>query len=184
VVTDQTSSHDPANGYLPKGWTVAEWERRRDSSAKEVALEARQSIAEHVRAMLGFHRMGIPTVDYGNNIRQVARDEGVEDAFDFSGFCPGLHPAAVLPWRRPVPLGRAVRRPRGYLSHGRRREGSDAGRCASAQLAGYGALTDSLSGPAGADLLGGPGGPHRVRRGCRFTMAAASAWAILSTPVW
>ncbi len=88
VVTDQTSSHDPANGYLPKGWTVAEWERRRDSSAKEVASEARQSIAEHVRAMLAFHRMGIPTVDYGNNIRQVAKDAGVEQAFDFPGFVP------------------------------------------------------------------------------------------------
>ena len=88
VVTDQTSSHDPANGYLPKGWTVAEWERRRDSSAKEVALEARHSIAEHVRAMLAFHRMGIPTVDYGNNIRQVAKDAGVEQAFDFPGFVP------------------------------------------------------------------------------------------------
>ena len=88
VVTDQTSSHDPANGYLPKGWTVTEWERRRDLSPKEVASEARHSIAEHVRAMLAFHRMGVPTVDYGNNIRQVARDAGVEDAFDFPGFVP------------------------------------------------------------------------------------------------
>jgi urocanate hydratase len=88
VVTDQTSAHDPANGYLPKGWTVAEWERRRDASRQEVALEARRSIAEHVRAMLAFHRMGVPTVDYGNNIRQVARDGGVEDAFDFPGFVP------------------------------------------------------------------------------------------------
>jgi urocanate hydratase len=88
VVTDQTSSHDPANGYLPKGWTVAEWERRRDASLQEVALEARRSIAEHVQAMLAFHRMGVPTVDYGNNIRQVARDEGVQDAFDFPGFVP------------------------------------------------------------------------------------------------
>ena len=88
VVTDQTSAHDPANGYLPKGWTVAEWERRRDASLHAVALEARRSIAEHVQAMLAFHRMGVPTVDYGNNIRQVARDGGVEDAFDFPGFVP------------------------------------------------------------------------------------------------
>jgi urocanate hydratase len=88
VVTDQTSSHDPATGYLPKGWTVADWERRRDTSPKDVDAEARHSIAEHVRAMLAFHRMGIPTVDYGNNIRQVARDAGVEDAFDFPGFVP------------------------------------------------------------------------------------------------
>jgi urocanate hydratase len=67
---------------------VAEWERRRESSAKEVAVAARHSIADHVHAMLAFHRMGIPTVDYGNNIRQVAKDAGVEDAFDFPGFVP------------------------------------------------------------------------------------------------
>jgi urocanate hydratase len=88
VVTDQTSSHDPANGYLPKGWSVAEWERRREASPNDVASAARSSIAEHVRAMLSFHRMGIPTLDYGNNIRQVAKDEGVADAFDFPGFVP------------------------------------------------------------------------------------------------
>ena len=88
VVTDQTSSHDPANGYLPKGWTVAEWERRREAAPNEVAAAARTSIAEHVRAMLAFHAMGVPTLDYGNNIRQVAKDEGVADAFAFPGFVP------------------------------------------------------------------------------------------------
>jgi urocanate hydratase len=88
VVTDQTSSHDPANGYLPKGWTIAEWERRRETAPGEVAAAARASIAEHVRAMLMFHRMGVPTIDYGNNIRQVAKDAGVADAFAFPGFVP------------------------------------------------------------------------------------------------
>jgi urocanate hydratase len=88
VVTDQTSSHDPANGYLPKGWSVAEWERRRETAPNDVASAARASIAEHVRAMLTFHRMGIPTLDYGNNIRQIAKDEGVAEAFDFPGFVP------------------------------------------------------------------------------------------------
>ena len=88
VVTDQTSSHDPANGYLPKGWTVAEWDRRREAAPNEVAAAARASIAEHVRAMLAFHAMGVPTLDYGNNIRQVAKDEGVADAFAFPGFVP------------------------------------------------------------------------------------------------
>src|SRR4051794_38275959 len=88
VVTDQTSAHDPANGYLPKGWTVAEWERRRETQGTDVAKAARASIAEHVRAMLAFHRMGVPTLDYGNNIRQVAKDEGVADAFAFPGFVP------------------------------------------------------------------------------------------------
>jgi urocanate hydratase len=88
VVTDQTSSHDPSNGYLPKGWSVAEWERRREVAPSEVAAAARASIAEHVRAMLEFHRMGVPTIDYGNNIRQVAKDAGVTDAFAFPGFVP------------------------------------------------------------------------------------------------
>ncbi|MDQ3559025.1 MAG: urocanate hydratase [Pseudomonadota bacterium] len=88
VVTDQTSAHDPVNGYLPKGWTLAEWETRRETDPKAVEHAARRSMAEHVRAMLDFHRAGVPTLDYGNNIRQMARDEGVADAFDFPGFVP------------------------------------------------------------------------------------------------
>jgi urocanate hydratase len=88
AVTDQTSAHDPINGYLPKGWSLADWEARRASDPKGVEHAAKLSMAEHVRAMLAFHRMGIPTVDYGNNIRQMAKDEGVEDAFDFPGFVP------------------------------------------------------------------------------------------------
>ncbi|HWK65900.1 MAG TPA: urocanate hydratase [Rhizobiaceae bacterium] len=88
AVTDQTSAHDPVNGYLPKGWTVAEWEEKRERDPRAVDKAARHSMAIHVRAMLDFHRMGIPTVDYGNNIRQMAKDEGVEDAFDFPGFVP------------------------------------------------------------------------------------------------
>ena len=88
VVTDQTSAHDPINGYLPKGWTLAEWESRRASDPKAVGKAARQSMAGHVRAMLAYHRMGVPTLDYGNNIRQMAKDEGVADAFDFPGFVP------------------------------------------------------------------------------------------------
>ncbi len=88
AVTDQTSAHDPINGYLPKGWPLAEWEDKRASNPKAVEHAARQSMAEHVRAMLAFHRMGVPTFDYGNNIRQMAFDEGVTDAFDFPGFVP------------------------------------------------------------------------------------------------
>jgi len=88
VVTDQTSAHDPIHGYLPKGWTLAQWEERRGVDAKGVERAAKHSMAEHVRAMLEFHRRGIPTLDYGNNIRQMARDEGVTDAFDFPGFVP------------------------------------------------------------------------------------------------
>jgi urocanate hydratase len=88
VVTDQTSAHDPINGYLPKGWTLAQWESRRGSDPNGVAHAAKQSMAEHVRAMLEFHKRGVPTLDYGNNIRQMAKDEGVADAFDFPGFVP------------------------------------------------------------------------------------------------
>ena len=88
VVTDQTSAHDPNNGYLPKDWTIADWEKRRESDPKSVDKAARSSMAVHVRAMLDFHRMGIPVVDYGNNIRQMAFEEGVKDAFDFPGFVP------------------------------------------------------------------------------------------------
>ncbi len=88
VVTDQTSAHDPINGYLPKGWTLAQWDDKRTSDPKAVETAARASMAEHVRAMLTYHRMGVPTLDYGNNIRQVAKEEGVADAFDFPGFVP------------------------------------------------------------------------------------------------
>jgi len=87
-VTDQTSAHDPVNGYLPKGWSVGDWEAKREADPKAVAKAAKQSMAEHVRAMLAFHKMGVPTVDYGNNIRQMALEEGVADAFDFPGFVP------------------------------------------------------------------------------------------------
>ena len=88
AVTDQTSAHDPVNGYLPQGWTVAEWEERRERDPKAVAAAAKKSMAVHVRAMLDFHKQGIPTFDYGNNIRQMALEEGVENAFDFPGFVP------------------------------------------------------------------------------------------------
>ena len=88
MVTDQTSAHDPINGYLPAGWTVAEWISRRETDPAAVEAAARASMAVQVRAMLDFHRRGVPTVDYGNNIRQMAKEQGVADAFDFPGFVP------------------------------------------------------------------------------------------------
>ena len=88
LLTDQTSAHDPVNGYLPIGWSVAEWEARRETDPAAVEKAARASMAVHVRAMLGFHALGVPTFDYGNNIRQRAKEEGVEDAFAFPGFVP------------------------------------------------------------------------------------------------
>jgi urocanate hydratase len=90
LVTDQTSAHDLINGYLPIGWTVEKWKAAGEDPARHTELReaAAQSCAAHVRAMLDFHHMGVPTVDYGNNIRQVALDQGVANAFDFPGFVP------------------------------------------------------------------------------------------------
>ena len=88
ALTDQTSAHDPANGYLPIGWTIDEWLERRASDPDAVAAAAVKSMSIHVQAMLGFHGAGVPTFDYGNNIRQVAFDDGVRNAFDFPGFVP------------------------------------------------------------------------------------------------
>jgi len=88
LLTDQTSAHDPVNGYLPIGWTVAQWVERREREPEAVAKAAKASMAVHVRAMLDFQAQGVPTTDYGNNIRQMAKDEGVGNAFDFPGFVP------------------------------------------------------------------------------------------------
>ncbi len=90
LVTDQTSAHDLVNGYLPTGWSVADWKAAQKDPAQHAALvaAAAQSCAVHVQAMLDFQAMGIPTVDYGNNIRQVAFDVGLKNAFDFPGFVP------------------------------------------------------------------------------------------------
>ena len=88
LVTDQTSAHDPANGYLPERWTLERWRELRAKDPEEVATSARESMAKHVSAILGFRAMGIPCVDYGNNIRQEAKNVGVTNAFDFPGFVP------------------------------------------------------------------------------------------------
>ncbi len=88
MVTDQTSAHDPVNGYLPQGWTMAEWISKRASDKKAVEKAACASMKIHVGAMLDFEKSGVPTFDYGNNIRQVAYDEGLNNAFDFPGFVP------------------------------------------------------------------------------------------------
>jgi urocanate hydratase len=88
AVTDQTSAHDPVNGYLPIGWSLEEWRARRESDPTGVARAAKESMVAHVRAMVGFANAGVPTFDYGNNIRQMAQDAGLADAFAFPGFVP------------------------------------------------------------------------------------------------
>jgi len=88
MLTDQTSAHDPVNGYLPLGWSVEKWLESRVSDPAGTARAAKASMAVHVRSMLDFQKAGVHTVDYGNNIRQVALEEGVRNAFDFPGFVP------------------------------------------------------------------------------------------------
>src|SRR5450432_4281724 len=88
AVTDQTSAHDPVNGYLPIGWSLEEWFERRKTDPDRVRDAAKKSMCLHVEAMLAFQKMGVPTFDYGNNIRQMAKDEGCTHAFDFPGFVP------------------------------------------------------------------------------------------------
>ena len=88
IVTDQTSAHDPVHGYLPQGWTVGEWRAKQESDPKAVEKAARASMKVHVQAMVDFWNAGVPTLDYGNNIRQVALEEGLEEAFAFPGFVP------------------------------------------------------------------------------------------------
>ena len=88
IVTDQTSAHDPVHGYLPIGWSVAEWREKQESDPRAVEKAARASMKTHVAAMVDFWNAGVPTLDYGNNIRQVAKEEGLENAFAFPGFVP------------------------------------------------------------------------------------------------
>ena len=88
IVTDQTSAHDPLHGYCPAGWSVAEWRAKQETAPAEVEAAARASMRAHVESMVGFWNAGVPTLDYGNNIRQVAKEEGFENAFAFPGFVP------------------------------------------------------------------------------------------------
>ena len=86
LVTDQTAAHDPLHGYIPAGWSISDWERQRETDPEGVIAAAKATMARQVRAMLAFRARGIPVFDYGNNIRQMARDVGVEEAFEFPGF--------------------------------------------------------------------------------------------------
>ena len=154
AVTDQTSAHDPAHGYLPIGWTVEQWLEAQKSDTARVMTEAKRSMAVHVSAMLEFHRRGVPVFDYGNNIRQVAKDEGVEDAFDFSGFCAGLHSAVVLPRHRAFSLGGTKWRSGRYLQDRSKGQGTHTRRSAPPPLARHGAGQNSIPGAARSNLLG------------------------------
>ena len=171
AVTDQTSAHDPINGYLPAGWTLAQWEARRAGDPKAVERAAKESMAAHVRAMLEFWRRGVPTLDYGNNIRQMAKEMGVADAFDFPGFVPAyirpLFCRGVGPFRwaalsgDPEDIFRTDAKVKELMPDDR----------APAQLARHGEVAHQVPGPAGAHLLG------RARR-------PRIAWGSPSTRWW
>jgi urocanate hydratase len=165
AVTDQTSAHDTVNGYLPAGWTVERWNKTRLQNPEAVREAACASIAVHVQAMLDFHNMGIPTVDYGNNIRQVAKDNGVADAFAYPGFVPAYVRPLFLPRHWPVPVGGAHRQSRRHRQDGCESERVDPQRSASSPLARHGEGAHRLPRIASAHLLGGFG-PARSPRPC------------------
>jgi urocanate hydratase len=159
IVTDQTSAHDLVNGYLPEGWTVGNGKTcASDPKAVEAAARARwPACAGHAR----LPAMGVPTVDYGNNIRQVALDEGVKNAFDFPGFVPAyIRPLFCAARARSA--GWRCRATRGHLQDRRQDEGTVPRQQAPAPLAGHGARAHRLPGPARAHLLVGLGERHRA----------------------
>ena len=150
---------------------------RRPTPAQHAALReaAARSCAVHVQAMLDFQAMGVPTVDYGNNIRQVAFDAGVKNAFDFPGFVPAYVRPLFCRGRGPVPLGGAERRPGGHPQDRRQDEGAVPRRRAPAPLAGHGRRAHRLPGPAGAHLLDRPGRAPPRRPGLQRDGARAAS---------
>jgi urocanate hydratase len=164
LVTDQTSAHDLVNGYLPAGWTVAQWKAAQAEPAHHATLRdaAAQSCALHVQAMLGFRDLGIPVVDYGNNIRQVAFDTGVADAFAFPGFVPAYIRPLFLPRQRAVSLGRALGRPRRHPKDRRQAEGALPRRRAPAPLARHGCGAIAFQGLPARICWIGLGERHRA----------------------
>ena len=163
MVTDQTSAHDPLNGYLPKGWTMAEWREKRDSDPKAVEKAAPRLDA---RACRGDGRL-LECRRADARLRQQhppgGQGRGVRERLRLPGLRAGLYPPAVLPRHRPVPLGGALGRSGGHLQDRRQGEGTDARQHASAQLARHGARAHRLPGPAGAHLLGRPRRPPPAR---------------------
>ena len=165
-VTDQTSAHDPVNGYLPQGWTLEQWvaARERDPAGGRARRQGIDGGACPRRCSIS-STAGVPTVDYGNNIRQMAMDEGVHERLRLPGLRAGLYPPAVLPRHRAVPLGGAVGRSGGHLQDRREGEGAAARQRAPAPLARHGARDDQVPGPARAHLLGRAGRSPPARPG-------------------
>ncbi len=159
-VTDQTSAHDPVNGYLPQGWTIEHWlERTQVRSGWHARRRRSNRCASRCEAMLAFHAQGIPTLDYGNNIRQMALDEGCENAFDFPGFVPAYVRPLFCEGKGPFRWVALSGDPGRHLQDRCEGQGTDPRRSASAQLARHGART------------------HQRSRACRRA-SAGWAWAM------
>lgn len=126
LVTDQTAAHDPVNGFLPADWTLNDWEQQREHDPELVARAAKQSMGRHVRTMLEFRALGVPVFDYGNNIRQMAKDAGVEDAFSYPGFIAQYIRPQFCRGRAQFRLDCTFWRYRRYFSNWREAEGSNA----------------------------------------------------------
>ena len=171
LLTDQTSAHDPVNGYLPKGWSLERWAAMRAQDPKQVEEAARASMAEHVQAMLDFQAAGVPTVDYGNNIRQMAKEAGVANAFDFPGFVPAyirpLFCRGIGPFRWVALSGD----PEDIASTDAKVKELIPDNPHLHNWLDMAAQEDQVPGPAGAHLLGGPGRPR-------------TGWAWRSTRWW
>ena len=162
IVTDQTSAHDPVNGYLPLGWTLEQWHELPRDRPERCRAAAKASMVQHVRAMLAFMRQGMPTVDYGNNIRQMAKDKGVAERLRFPGFVPAyirpLFCRGVGPFRWVALVGRSRR----HLSHRCEGQRAAAGSHAAASLARHGARTHPLPGLPARICWVGLGDRHRL----------------------
>ncbi len=171
LVTDQTSAHDPLNGYLPKGWSLAEWRAPPRDDPQAVQKAARDSMRDQVAAMVDFWNAGVPVLDYGNNIRQVAKDEGLETAFAFPGFvpayirplfCRGIGPFVGLPQRRS----------RRHLQDRRQDEGAFPRQRPPSSLARHGPRPYRVPGPPRPHCWIGLGDRHRA--GLAFNEMVAS----------
>ena len=156
AVTDQTSAHDPVNGYLPIGWTVEQWFERRKSDPNGVRDAAKKSMRVHVEAMLAFQTHGRADVRLRQQYPPDGQGRRLHERVRLSGLRAGVCAAAVLPRHRSVPLGRAVRRSGRHLQDRREGQGTHSRRSASAPLARHGREAHQLPGPAGAHLLGRP----------------------------
>ena len=169
IVTDQTSAHDPLNGYLPQGWSVAQWRARAETDPGAVERAARASMKVQVAAMVAFHDDGVPTVDYGNNIRQMALEEGLERAFAFPGFVPAyirpLFCRGIGPFRWAALSGdpETIRQAAALRYDTILVDGDHSYDGVTADIDNYGGRVDKVLGDAGNDVVSGGASDDTVR---------------------